>query len=324
VSISVNLRPKIKMAIAKIIENKSVTPLIFRMLVEGERIARKSMPGQFVNIRVGGGYYPLLRRPMSVHYTDGDRFAILYNVKGLGTELLSTYSGGDQIDVLGPLGNPFESLINPRKGKLYLVAGGMGIAPLYFLYREAGGFLTMGAKNKDGILPVEEMEYGRSDFLVATERGKREERREMGYWVNGVMGHCGKREDGKEKGEEGEGGREDEHEQRITNTDLRIVTEDGSIGKRGLVTDYLPDVSDGFTVVACGPILMLKKVKEFYSHRKVNCILSLEARMGCGYGVCLSCAVRTKSGYKYVCKDGPAFRAEDVGFDYSTPSPSIS
>ncbi|MEA3431341.1 MAG: dihydroorotate dehydrogenase electron transfer subunit [candidate division WOR-3 bacterium] len=283
------------MATARIIENERITPLIFRMVLEEERIARETMPGQFVNLRIGDGYYPLLRRPMSVHYTDGDRFAILYNVRGIGTNLLSTYRKGDQIDVLGPLGKPFD--LPPSSENLYLIAGGMGIAPLYFLYREAGGFLIMGARNKDGILPVEEMEYGRSDFPVATVTGKREERRAK---------------------------REGEKRTRTTNTIFQIVTEDGSVGEKGLVTDYLPDVSSGSTIVTCGPISMLEKVKVFYSHREVTCILSLEARMGCGYGVCLSCAVKTKNGYKYVCKDGPAFRAEDVEFDHFTPSPSIS
>lgn len=261
------------MALARIIENRRITPLIFRMLLEEERISREAMPGQFVNLRVGKGYYPLLRRPMSVHYTDGDRFAILYNVRGIGTNLLSTYRKGDKIDVLGPLGKPFDLPPNPEN--LYLVAGGMGIAPLYFLYRKQTANLIMGARNKYGILPDYIMNVGQGFSLA-----KREER----------------------------------YGQRTRNTGFQVVTEDGSMGKKGLVTDCLPDVSDGSTIVACGPIPMLEKVKVFYSKRKVNCVLSLEARMGCGYGVCLSCAVKTKDGYKYVCKDGPAFRAEDVKF----------
>jgi len=263
------------MASARIIENEKITPLIFRMLLEEERISKEAMPGQFVNLRIGDGYCPLLRRPMSVHYTDGDRFAILYNVKGIGTNLLSTYREGDKIDVLGPLGNPFATLINNCRGKLYLVAGGMGIAPLYFLWRKQTASLIMGARNKYGILP---------DYIMNVGQGFSLAKREEGYG------------------------------QRTRNTGFQVVTEDGSVGEKGLVTDYLPDVSDGFTVVACGPIPMLEKVKVFYSKRKVNCVLSLEARMGCGYGVCLSCAVKTKDGYKYVCKDGPAFRADDVKF----------
>ncbi len=284
------------MTIAKIIENERITPLIFRMLLEEERIAREAMPGQFVNLRVGDGYYPLLRRPMSIHYTDRDKFAILYNVRGIGTNLLTTYREGDKIDVLGPLGKSFD--LPPSPENLYLIAGGMGIAPLHFLWRKQTANLIMGAKNKDGILPVEEMEYGRSDFLVATVMGKSEKRR---------------------------GKREDEHEKRtrITNT-VFVVTEDGSVGEKGLVTDYLPDVSDSSTIVACGPIPMLEKVKAFFSHREVTCILSLEARMGCGYGVCLSCAIKTKDGYKYICKDGPAFRADDVEFDHFISNPSAS
>lgn len=240
------------MATAKIIENRRIIPLIFRMILEEEGIAKDALPGQFVNIRVGDGYYPLLRRPMSVHWTAQDRFAILYNIRGTGTELLSTYKKGDRLNILGPLGNSFESLIADEK--LYLIAGGIGVAPLYFLYKKRRAFLIMGARDRDAILPEEE-----------------------------------------------------------TGSPVDIVTtEDGSIGEKGLITDHLPDVLEGSTVISCGPIPMLKKIKDFYSTKNVNSILSLEARMGCGYGVCLSCAIKTKKGYKYVCKDGPAFRAEDI------------
>jgi len=273
------------MATVEIIDNSRITPCIFKMVLKSGQIAGKAKPGQFVNLRIGGKYYPLLRRPMSIYYAEMDRFTIIYTIRGIGTGLLSKYQKGDSMDILGPLGIPFESLLStgvdkksPFREKLYLIAGGVGIAPLYFLYKKSSAFLIIGAKNRDGILPTSE------------------------------LGHLG--EEGKSQKSNVEC-----QQTRTTNTDIQIVTEDGSVGRKGLVTDYLPDVSDGSFIVACGPVPMLKRVKEFYSKKKVNCILSMEARMGCGYGACLSCAVKTIDGYRYVCKDGPAFRAEDVEFD---------
>ncbi|MCK4330447.1 dihydroorotate dehydrogenase electron transfer subunit [candidate division WOR-3 bacterium] len=322
------------MATVEIIDNSRITPCIFKMVLKSGQIAGKAKPGQFVNLRIVGKYYPLLRRPMSIYYAEMDRFAIIYTIRGIGTGLLSKYKNGDSMDILGPLGIPFESLLStgvdkksPFREKLYLIAGGVGIAPLYFLYKKSSAFLIIGAKNRDGILPTSELEHvgeegksQKSNVKCQKEQGDREGRSKL---------LLAKREEGKsqkskvkcqkEKGDREEGKSQKSNvksrKTRTTNTDIQIVTEDGSVGRKGLVTDYLPDVSDGSFIVACGPVPMLKRVKEFYSKKRVNCILSMESRMGCGYGVCLSCAVKTIDGYRYVCKDGPAFRAEDVEFD---------
>ncbi len=285
------------MATVEIIDNSRITPCIFKMVLKSGQIAGKAKPGQFVNLRISAKYYPLLRRPMSIYYAEMDRFTIIYTIRGIGTGLLSKYQKGDSMDILGPLGIPFESLLStgvdkksPFREKLYLIAGGVGIAPLYFLYKKSSAFLIIGAKNRDGILPTSEL---------------------------GHIEEEGKSQKSKVKCQKDKGNREEIEGQqtRTTNTDIQIVTEDGSVGRKGLVTDYLPDVSNGSFIVACGPVPMLKRVKEFYSKKNVNCILSMESRMGCGYGACLSCAVKTIDGYRYVCKDGPAFRAEDVEFD---------
>ena len=355
------------MATVEIIDNSRITPCVFKMVLKSGQIAGKAKPGQFVNLRIGAKYYPLLRRPMSIYYAEMDRFAIIYTIRGIGTGLLSKYQKGDSMDILGPLGIPFESLLSTGvdkkssfRGKLYLIAGGVGIAPLYFLYKKSSAFLIIGAKNRDGILPASELGHieeegrekreegrgkreGRSKLLLAKrEEGgeKREEgksqkskakcQKEKGDREEGKSqkskakcqkekgnGKEGKSQKSKVKSQKEKGDREEGEGQqtRTTNTDIQIVTEDGSVGRKGLVTDYLPDVSDGSFIVACGSVPMLKRVKEFYSKKKVNCILSMETRMGCGYGACLSCAVKTMDGYRYVCKDGPAFRAEDVEFD---------
>lgn len=90
-----------------------------------------------------------------------------------------------------------------------------------------------------------------------------------------------------------------------------LYTEDGSLGKRGLVVDVLKDFDNSWTICACGPKAMLRALKELAVGYKVY--LSLESRMACGWGVCLGCVVRNKDGhYLRVCYEGPVFRADEV------------
>jgi dihydroorotate dehydrogenase electron transfer subunit len=99
-------------------------------------IARSARPGQFVMVRCGEGHDPLMRRPLSIHGTDGSGgVALLFEVVGSGTSWLSERAEGDSVDLVGPLGNGF--FVKPDAKDLLLVAGGIGIAPLAFLAQEA-------------------------------------------------------------------------------------------------------------------------------------------------------------------------------------------
>jgi len=90
---------------------------------------------------------------------------------------------------------------------------------------------------------------------------------------------------------------------------LSLSTEDGSLGVRGFVTDCLlrsaPDCS---RVFACGPTPMLRALAALPCTDGGQ--FSLEARMGCGFGVCMGCTVPTADGPRRVCADGPVFRKE--------------
>lgn len=98
--------------------------------------------------------------------------------------------------------------------------------------------------------------------------------------------------------------------------ELHFATEDGSAGKRGLVTELLlehPALKSGNAyIMACGPKGMLKAVDEICARLKIPGELSLEEKMGCGFGVCLGCAVETISGNKRVCVEGPVFKAGTI------------
>jgi dihydroorotate dehydrogenase electron transfer subunit len=94
---------------------------------------------------------------------------------------------------------------------------------------------------------------------------------------------------------------------------VKIATEDGSQGIKGMVTDLLEQEEILPTVIyACGPPGMLQATVALARQRKWPCYVSLEERMACGIGACLGCAVRTRAGYLRVCKEGPVFDAEDV------------
>ena len=97
-------------------------------------IAMKSKPGQFVMVRCGESVLP---RPFSIHQVNAQGDLMLYFAvfeKGKGTQWLSQRSIGDKVEIFGPLGNGF---LEPVSHSLLLIAGGMGIAPLYFLAQEA-------------------------------------------------------------------------------------------------------------------------------------------------------------------------------------------
>ena len=90
-----------------------------------------------------------------------------------------------------------------------------------------------------------------------------------------------------------------------------IVTEDGSFGEKGYVTDYVPyDEYDA--VVTCGPEIMMNKIVESCREKNLACYVSLERRMASGMGVCLGCIVETKNGNKRACKDGPVFKSDEL------------
>ncbi len=96
--------------------------------------------------------------------------------------------------------------------------------------------------------------------------------------------------------------------------EAETATEDGSLGRKGLVTELLAQAltpgASAFTVFSCGPEGMLKAVAGMCRRSGAACQLSLEAAMACGMGACLGCATpRSGGGYLHVCTDGPVVSA---------------
>lgn len=94
-----------------------------------------------------------------------------------------------------------------------------------------------------------------------------------------------------------------------------VSTDDGSLGYKGLVTDLLSQELSKKpykAVAACGPERMMSAVAKIAESQKINCYLSFEAYMACGLGACFGCAVKTKTGHKRVCHDGPVFKSTEI------------
>ena len=99
-----------------------------------------------------------------------------------------------------------------------------------------------------------------------------------------------------------------------------IATEDGSTGTKGTVVDVLNENGvSGDVMYACGPIPMLKALRDWA--KDIECQISLEERMACGIGACLACVCKTKEKdehsnvcNKRICKDGPVFDAKEIDF----------
>ncbi len=107
---------------------------------------------------------------------------------------------------------------------------------------------------------------------------------------------------------------------RTNGADLRIATDDGSMGHHGFVTQLLTqrlDEAPCDTIYACGPKPMLRLTAAEAEKRGIKCMVSLEERMGCGIGACLVCACKTRTSdggekYLHVCKNGPVFDSREV------------
>jgi len=103
--------------------------------------------------------------------------------------------------------------------------------------------------------------------------------------------------------------------------EFNAITEDGSVGEQGLVTDYLtPQLERGAgCVYACGPALMLAEVARQCQSAEVPCYVSMEQRMSCGIGACLGCVIPTRASgtqrYQRVCRDGPVFDASVIDWE---------
>lgn len=119
----------------QVVKQRTIATNIFELTLIGQLVLDMKQPGQFVHLRVSDQMEPLLRRPISISSIDKEslEFTMIYRADGRGTTLLSEKKQGDQVDVLGPLGNGFPIDKVEAGQKALLVGGGIGVPPLYEL-----------------------------------------------------------------------------------------------------------------------------------------------------------------------------------------------
>ena len=101
-----------------------------------------------------------------------------------------------------------------------------------------------------------------------------------------------------------------------------VSTENGSVGTKGNVIDAIQaEGLEADIIYACGPLPMLRGVKEFAARQGIPAQISMEEKMACGIGACLACVCQSKDkdahsnvNNKRVCKDGPVFDAQEIEF----------
>lgn len=241
-----------------------------RLELYAPAIAEQVRPGQFVHVKVPDLDGSVLRRPFSIFNAQDGILTILFKAVGRGTQRLLTIEAGNQLSILGPLGNTFPAP-EPEQTVL-LVAGGYGVAPLHFLAKRLcdvrPGIVFIGARTSEDILCAKDMS--------------------------------------------------------TLQWDVRIATEDGTLGTRGRVTDILDawftqHPTQTATIYACGPDGMLQAVAKRSSRHAAKAWLSLDKHMGCGVGACLACVQKVRKGADIVrvrvCKDGPIFDASVIVWD---------
>lgn len=140
-------------------------------------LAKKCAPGEFVMIQVESGTDPFLRRAFSVFFTNPKRglLTILGKSYGFGTTLLREKKAGDRLRMVGPLGNRFGRA--KKKEQTLLVAGGVGLAPLYFYQQDLAKSLRrdtqlfLGVRSKDEALTLKKLMPSAMNLQFATDDG---------------------------------------------------------------------------------------------------------------------------------------------------------
>jgi dihydroorotate dehydrogenase electron transfer subunit len=266
----------VKQALCSISSNVEVMPGVYLMWIDAPEIAAIAKPGQFITVRCGDF---ILRRPFSIHQV-GSSSVTTSEVKQSQVAILFKIAGKGTLWLSQQEAGQRIDILGPL-GK------GFAIAPeSEKLLLVAGGiglaplvFLVQQALPEHQITLVHGAKTATQLFPDACQLP--------------AISH--------------------ERVRFIT------VTEDGSAGQKGKATDVLPDyLAWADQVYACGPIDMYKVMAPMSlpakgSNLKLKrCQVSLEVRMGCGFGACYCCTINTKKGLRQVCHDGPVFQLDDI------------
>jgi dihydroorotate dehydrogenase electron transfer subunit len=323
---------------ATIVRNRCLSPAYRHLGIAAPGFPPAFRAGEFVMVRPPWVGDPFLPRAYSLYRVSpaarepasppgGPVVEILYKVVGKGTHTLSRMEPGQEVELLGPLGNAFS--VPAETARAVLVAGGIGVPPIAALAAQVGRERGSGIRDQGS--GVRGQELGVSGQEPVEETGKARGTVRRGSTCRPPIPDP--------RGptptphppppipriEVFLGGRAAEDilcaaDFEAVGAGLHVTTEDGSLGTRGLVTDLLRPFLAGHggrgdRIYACGPQGMLESVGRLAEAMAIPCELSLEANMACGFGACMGCAVPVRGPeprYKLCCKDGPVFEASEV------------
>ncbi len=273
---------------ATVIEQEQMARDTYRLRLECPQIAKIILPGQFFMVRESGVNDPLLGRPFALYDTYLDEAGqpagldFGYVVVGKLTTRMTHWQSGDQVEIWGPLGNGFPE---PGNGPLAMVAGGIGQTPFLATAREALGLREYGQSQRTLT------EFPEKVSLLYGARSKE--------YLAGL------------------------NDFQLEGLDVEVSTDDGTYGHHGYVTELLQQQIESATppatIFCCGPEPMMEAVGKIAIKAGIECWLSLETPMACGFGACFSCVakVRLSDGewdYRRTCVEGPVFKAESLVF----------
>jgi dihydroorotate dehydrogenase electron transfer subunit len=280
-----------RLVATELVESRQILPGQWIQSFHAPELATGSRAGQFVHVRTGDYSGLVLRRPFSINTADPATGIITLHFRtiGRGTEWMTRVREGERIDMLGPLGRPFE--VDPRSHNLLLVAGGLGMAGVRMLADEAvrGGrkvTILFGALSASHVYPSsllpDEVEY-----IVATDDGSlghhgfvTELVADYEAWADQAFA-CGPHPMLKRLAALAAGRR-----------DRLGVAKLGR--KRGGPKDPLGSTA---------------------ARRKSFLQVSMEQNMGCAVGACLGCTVIGVDGPQRVCREGPVFAADEIAWE---------
>lgn len=269
--------------VATVDRNVEVAPGYRLMTVSFDREIH-ARPGQFAMLRARSSLEPLLRRALAVYRAeDPRRLSFLYQVLGRGTQALASLDAGAEVEALLPLGNSWP--LPGRSDSLAPVSGKVIVV--------AGGIGSASV-----LMLCEELSRSRADAEIF-----------FGAACETAAVGCGL------------------EDFRALRFPMVVTTDDGSLGERGFVTvpleRYVERGGVGDAVIfTCGPWAMMKAVAGIAMRSGVRCLASLEAPMGCGFGVCVGCVVAVRregppgyESYRRVCVDGTIFPVETIRWE---------
>lgn len=272
-------------------ENVQLATDTYRVRFHCPQLAASIRPGQFLMIRLAGCNDPLLGRPFALYDTVVDPSGTPVGVDVVYLvvgKVTRLLSQCKPGDSLEVWGPLGNGFSAEPINHLVMVAGGIGQTP----------FLALGRQFLGG------RQYGKPLIDVPPSQSVT-----LCYGVRRQDLLAG------------------EDDFRSCGIDLRISSDDGSVGHHGFVTDVLQQVLDekqgdqkpttAVRIACCGPEPMMEAVAKIALAREVPCEVSLETPMACGIGICFSCVVRTRQpdgdwDYKRTCVDGPVFDAGKI------------